>query len=68
MALALTIGRQLFVQLGGTLFSEASRVLFDTLLAYLQRGQQVLLGLGLVLVVAGWFAGLNKYGQPYARA
>ena len=62
MALALTIGRQLFVQLGGTLFSEASRVFFDTLLAYLQRGQQVLLGLGLVLVVAGWFARLNKYG------
>jgi hypothetical protein len=63
VALALSIGRQLFVdQLAGTLFSEASRVFFDTLLAYLQRGQQVLLGLGLVLVVAGWFAGLNKYG------
>ena len=63
VALALSIGRQLFVdQLAGTAFAPASRVFFDTLLAYLERGQQVLLGLGLVLVVAGWFAGSNKYG------
>ena len=56
-------GRQLFVdQLAGTVFAAASRVFFDTLLAYLQRGQQVFLGLGLILVVAGWFAGSNKYG------
>lgn len=63
VALALSVGRQLFVdQLAGTLFATASGVFFDTLLAYLQRGQQVLLGLGLVLIVAGWFAGSNKYG------
>ena len=63
VALALSIGRQLFVdQLAGTVFAAASRVFFDTLLTYLQRGQQVFLGLGLVLVVAGAFAGSNKYG------
>ena len=63
VALALSIGRQLFVdQLAGTAFAVASRVFFDTLLAYLERGQRVLLALGLVLVVAGWFAGPNKYG------
>jgi hypothetical protein len=63
VALALSIGRQLFVdQLAGTAFAEASRVFYDTLLTYLQRGQQVFLWLGLVLVVAGWFAGANRYG------
>jgi hypothetical protein len=63
VALALAVGRQLFInQLAGTDFAPASRAFFDTLLAYLQRGQQVLLWLGLVLVVAGWFAGANKYG------
>ena len=63
VALALSIGSQLFVdQLAGTAFAAASRVFYDTLLTYLQRGQQVFLGLGLVLVVAGAFAGSNKYG------
>ena len=63
VAIALSIGSQLFVdQLAGTVFATASRVFYDTLLTYLQRGQQVFLGLGLVLVVAGAFAGSNKYG------
>jgi hypothetical protein len=63
VALALSVGRQLFVeQLSDTRFAAASGVFFDTLLAYLERGQQVLLALGLVLIVAGWFAGSNTYG------
>jgi hypothetical protein len=63
IALAGSIGRQLFVnELAGTVFGPASRVFFDTLAAYLDRGQQVLLWLGLILVAAGWFAGSNRYG------
>ena len=62
VALALSIGRQLFVDgLAGTTFGPASRVFYDTLLAYLDRGQQVFLWLGLILVVVGWFIGSNRY-------
>ena len=35
---------------------------YDTLLAYLERGWKVLLWLGLILVVAGWFTGSNAAG------
>jgi len=63
LALCLSIGRQLFVnQLSGTVFGPASKVFYDTLLTYLERGQGVLLALGLLLVVAGCFAGTNRYG------
>jgi hypothetical protein len=63
LALCLTIGRQLFVnQLSGTVFGPASKVFYDTLLAYLERGQGVLLALGLLLIIAGAFAGANRYG------
>jgi len=63
MALALSVGRQLFIDsLAGTTFGPASRAFYDTLLTYLERGQQVFLALGLVLVVAGWFGGSNRYG------
>jgi hypothetical protein len=63
LALLLSIGRQLFVdQLSGTVFGPASSVFFNTLLSYLERGQRVLLWLGLVLVVVGWFAGRNAFG------
>ncbi|HEX6149838.1 hypothetical protein [Nocardioides sp.] len=63
LALALSVGRQLFSnELSGTTFGPASRAFYETLLAYLQRGQVVVLWLGLVLVVAGWFAGANQYG------
>jgi len=63
LALLLSAGQQLFVNhLAGTAFGPASRVFFETLLAYLERGQEVVLWLGVILVVAGLFAGANRYG------
>ena len=63
MAFALSVGRQLFIdQLAGSDFGPASSVFYDTLLAYLERGWKVLLWLGLILVVAGWFTGSNASG------
>ena len=43
-------------------FGPASRVFYETLLSYLERGQEVVLWLGVILVVAGLFAGANRYG------
>jgi hypothetical protein len=64
IALLLSVGGQLFVnQLAGTVFGPASRVFFDTLVTYLVRGKDVFLWLGIVLVLAGWFAGANRYGR-----
>jgi hypothetical protein len=63
LALALSVGRQLFVnELSGTVFGPASSVFYDTLLSYLERGQRVLVWLGLILVVVGWFAGGTRFG------
>ena len=63
MALALSVGRQLFIdELADSVFGPASSVFYDTLLAYLERGWKVLLWLGLILVVAGWFTGSNAAG------
>ena len=63
LALMLSVGQQLFVNhLAGTAFGPASRVFYKTLLAYLERGQEVVLWLGLILVVAGLYAGANRYG------
>ena len=68
LALALPIGRQLFVnELAGTVFGPASSVFYDQLLSYLERGQQVLLVLGLMLVAVGWFTGAQRHGAA-ARA
>jgi hypothetical protein len=68
LALALSVGRQLFIdELAGTAFGPASSVFYDALLAYLERGQQVLLWLGLILVVVGWFAGSNASGAAVRR-
>ena len=63
VALCLSVGRQLFIdKLAGSVFGPASAVFYDTLLAYLERGWKVLLWLGLILVVAGWFTGSNRLG------
>jgi hypothetical protein len=68
VALALSIGRQLFINdLSGTVFGPASTVFYDQLLSYLERGQQVLLRLGLILVIIGWFAGRTKTGTATRR-
>ena len=40
---------------------------YDTLLAYLERGWKVLLWLGLILVVTGWFTGSNASGTAVRR-
>ena len=69
VALAVTVGRQLFIDaLAGSTFGPASAVFYDTLLAYLDRGRQVFLWLGLILVVVGWFAGPNRYGTAVRSA
>jgi hypothetical protein len=63
LAWSLSIGRQLFInELAGTVFGPASSVFYATLLAYLERGWQVLGWLGLILVVVGWFTGSNASG------
>jgi hypothetical protein len=63
LAFVLSVGRQLFIdQLAGTAFGPASRVFYETLLTYLQRGQEVVLWLGIILIVAGVYAGANRYG------
>ena len=63
VAFALSVGRQLFVnELTGTVFGPASRVFFDTLLSYLERGWHTFLWLGAILGVAGWFTGPNRSG------
>ena len=63
LAWSLSIGRQLFInELAGTVFGPASSVFYATLLAYLERGWQVLGWLGLLLVVVGWFTGSNAAG------
>ena len=69
VAWALSIGRQLFInELAGTVFGPASSVFYDTLLAYLERGWQVFLWLGVILVVVGWFAGSNASGTAVRTA
>ena len=63
VAFCLSVGRQLFIdKLANTDFGPASAIFYDTLLTYLERGWKVLLWLGLILVVTGWFTGPNRLG------
>jgi hypothetical protein len=63
VAWALSVGQQLFIdQLAGTVFGPAASVFYATLLAYLVRGWQVILWLGVILVATGWFTGSNAPG------
>lgn len=63
IAIALSVGRQLFQnEFSGTPFGPASKAFYETLLAYLERGQTVLFWLGIVIVVVGWYVGSNRYG------
>ncbi|HKQ00602.1 MAG TPA: hypothetical protein VJ735_09770, partial [Actinomycetes bacterium] len=69
VAWALSTGRQLFVNhLAGTVFGPASTVFYNRLLSFLERGQQVLLWLGLILVVVGWFVGRDRTGAATRAA
>ncbi len=68
VAMALSVSRQLFNDaLSGTEFGPASTDIFDTLLSFLMRGQRVLLWLGLILVLTGWFVGRNAFGTAVRR-
>lgn len=63
IAFLLAVGRQVFVnQLAGTVFGPASKVFYNGLLKYLERGGQSLVTLGVILVIAAWFAGSNSSG------
>ena len=68
VAEALDVGRQLFInELAGTVFGPAASVFYATLLAYLVRGWQVILWLGVILVAIGWFAGSSASGAAVRR-
>jgi hypothetical protein len=58
---ALGVGKTFFVdQLAGTVFGGASGVFWDTLLNYLMTGLQGLVIFGVVLAIAGWYAGSSR--------
>ena len=58
---ALGVGETFFVdQLAGTVFGGASGIFWDTMFNYLVAGLQGLLIFGVVVAVAGWFAGRSR--------
>ncbi len=68
IAFMLTVGERLFVNaFSGTLLAPATTVIYVQLLAFLTRGWQVILWLGIILLAAGWFAGITKSGTTSRR-
>jgi hypothetical protein len=58
---ALGVGKTFFVdQLAGTVFGGASGIFWDTLFNYLMTGLQGLVIFGVVVAIAGWFAGSSR--------
>ncbi|CAB4998752.1 unannotated protein [freshwater metagenome] len=58
---ALGVGKTFFVdQLAGTVFGGASGIFWDTLFNYLITGLQGLMIFGVVVAIAGWFAGSSR--------
>ena len=69
VALSLDTGRQLFINaLAGTVFGPAASVFYATLLAYLVRGWQVILWLGVILAAMGLFAGPSRPATAFRTA
>jgi hypothetical protein len=63
MSSLLEYGRNIFIdQLAETVFAKSSEVFWTTFVAYLERGIQSLLILGVTLIIASWFA--SNYALP----
>ncbi len=68
IAFAVTVGERLFVNgFSSTVLASASSVIYTQLLGFLTRGWQAVLWLGVILIVAGWFAGITKSGATSRR-
>ena len=60
LAAAVVLDGQLVDQLAGTVFGGASGIFWDTMFNYLVAGLQGLLIFGVVVAIAGWFAGRSR--------
>ena len=68
VAFVLNVSERLVVNaLSDTVLAPASTVIYTQLLSFLTRGWQMLLWLGVVLIVAGWFAGITSSGAGARR-
>jgi hypothetical protein len=58
LGVALAVGRTLYLnKLPGTIPADAAAVAFDTIVRFIRQGLRVLLVLGLVVAIAGFFTG-----------